>query len=580
MRRKSIALLLGLLVTAMSASACSQNGGEASPSSSSASPSASETSAASPSAASPSAEPTDGPLTKYGTPINVSLLNKFNSNISDKLAPGDTIESNIWTRSIAEDLGINITYPWVVANEQYVDKLNVTLASGSLPDIMLVHDQQFKQLSDAGLLADLTDVFDKYATDLVKSDLGSLNGIFLKAASVDGKQLGLPLITDPTAEARVLWVRMDWLEKLGLPEPQTMDDVIAIAKAFANDDPDGDGKQDTYGLALNKDLFGGFPDINGFFNGYHAYSNSWGDAFWYDDGSGKLVNGSVQPETKTALGKLQELYKAGAIDREFGTKDGGMVTEDVASGKLGLWYGDYWNFVTPIQTAVVNDPNAKFKAFSLPSADGEPAKASVTFPLTGYWVVKKDFEHPEALIKLVNYYYEKKYGAEGKGNTPDNQQTFFSSADGKIKSSYVAPVWISGTLDPKTLSVIDAIKKNDPSGLNESYRTDYDNYIKGKEGDASHYGDFQNYDPDISPQLTRRAYADQNRLVVNAFYGPLTKTMESSNDALKKLQMETFTRIIMGSVSIDEFDKYVENWNKLGGDKITEEVNAWYATNR
>lgn len=573
-----MALLLTVLMAAMSVSACSQSGNETK--SSNKAGTAETNTASSGNAGTSGTETADGPLTKYETPIDISLLNKFNSNISDKLAAGDTIESNIWTRSIAEDLGINITYPWVVANEQYVDKLNVTLASGSLPDIMLVHDQQFKQLSEAGRLEDLTEIYDRYATDLVKSDLGALDGMFLNASKVDGKLLAVPLITSPTAEARMLWVRTDWLEKLQLPEPKTMDDVMTIAKAFANDDPDGNGKKDTYGLGLTKDLIGGFPDINGFLNGYGGYSNSWGDMIWYDDGSGKLINGSVQPEVKTGLGKLQELYKAGAIDREFGTKDGGMVTEDVVSGKLGMWYGDYWNFVTPVQPAAMKDPNAKFKAYPLPSADAQPAKASVTFPLSGYWVVKKGAAHPEALIKLLNYYYVKRIGEAGKGNTVEDQTTFIASTDGKVKSSLVAPVWNPGTLDPKTTSVLEAVKNNDPSTLNESYKIDYDNYMKGKDGDVSHYADFLNYDPALSPSLIRKGYIDQNLLVVNAFYGPLTKTMESNNDALKKLQMETFTRIIMGTDSVDAFDAYVDKWKKLGGDNITEEVNAWYTANR
>ena len=40
---------------------------------------------------------------------------------------------------------------------------------------------------------------------------------------------------------------------------------------------------------------------------------------------------------------------------------------------------------------------------------------------------------------------------------------------------------------------------------------------------------------------------------------------------------ESFTKIIMGA-SLDEFDKFVASWKSLGGDKIIEEVNAWYDT--
>lgn len=47
---------------------------------------------------------------------------------------------------------------------------------------------------------------------------------------------------------------------------------------------------------------------------------------------------------------------------------------------------------------------------------------------------------------------------------------------------------------------------------------------------------------------------------------------------LNKIESETFTKIIMGNAGIDEFDKFVKQWNQLGGEDITEEVNAWAAS--
>ena len=47
-------------------------------------------------------------------------------------------------------------------------------------------------------------------------------------------------------------IRKDWLAKLGLKEPQTVDDLYTIAKAFTEQDPDGNGKKDTYGLIIPK----------------------------------------------------------------------------------------------------------------------------------------------------------------------------------------------------------------------------------------------------------------------------------------------------------------------------------------
>jgi putative aldouronate transport system substrate-binding protein len=51
-------------------------------------------------------------------------------------------------------------------------------------------------------------------------------------------------------------------------------------------------------------------------------------------------------------------------------------------------------------------------------------------------------------------------------------------------------------------------------------------------------------------------------------------------EALDKLEKETFTKIIMGTSSVDEFDNFVAAWKKLGGDTIVKEVNDWLASQK
>jgi len=54
--------------------------------------------------------------------------------------------------------------------------------------------------------------------------------------------------------------------------------------------------------------------------------------------------------------------------------------------------------------------------------------------------------------------------------------------------------------------------------------------------------------------------------------------MSDKNATLTKMEYETFTKIIMGAAPIEEFDKFVENWYKLGGEQMTNEVNEWGKT--
>jgi len=303
---------------------------------------------------------------KYDPPVKVTAWRYTES--SYKYENGDTIEDNIYTKTYLSDLGIDLEYVWTVPIEQFEQKLNVSIASGDLPDIMWLTNKQLTDLADNDMLYDLTELYEKYATDLTKSILEQDEKAF-NTAKINGRLMAIPKTASAVDGLQILHVRTDWLEKLGLAEPKTMDDVLTIARAFVNQDPDGNGVKDTIGLGLTKTFltdnhFGGA----GFFAGFHAYPQKWVEL-----ADGTLGYGSIQPETKEALKVLQQMYKEGLLDLEFGVKDRAKVTESVASGKLGMFYGGMSSPGAIIQDNVNNDPNAEWKAFPIVSADDQPA---------------------------------------------------------------------------------------------------------------------------------------------------------------------------------------------------------------
>ena len=85
----------------------------------------------------------------------------------------------------------------------------------------------------------------------------------------------LPNMNATVYNLSLLWIRQDWLDNLGLARPETMEDVINIARAFTKDDPDQNGADDTYGLAFSQTLFDGTTSLVGLFNGYGAYPDHW-----------------------------------------------------------------------------------------------------------------------------------------------------------------------------------------------------------------------------------------------------------------------------------------------------------------
>src|SRR5690606_22995169 len=104
-------------------------------------------------------------------------------------------------------------------------KLNLAISSNQLPDVFRVNATQLQQLIEANMIMDLTELFDKYASERVKGYMEADRSSY-ESGMKDGKLYGIPqmhwgFIDQPD----FIWIRNDWKETLGLPDPQTIDDV-------------------------------------------------------------------------------------------------------------------------------------------------------------------------------------------------------------------------------------------------------------------------------------------------------------------------------------------------------------------
>ncbi|AZN41660.1 extracellular solute-binding protein [Paenibacillus albus] len=503
---------------------------------------------------------------KYDPAITVHAVRPVESNVT--FDSGDSINKNIWTDEFTNSLGINMVYDWTtVKNDDYVNKLNVSIASGEkMADIYQVNASQLQLLADAGQLADLTDVFNKFASPLTKKLMNGDGGKGMNSATFDGKLLAIPQIGGTITSNDVLWIRTDWLKNVGLSEPKTIDDLVKIATAFTNQDPDKNGKKDTVGLGITQGpalTNGGVADLGGLFAGFKAYPDRW-----IKDQSGQAVFGSIQPEVKQALGKLQEMYKSGLIDREWAVKDSDKFGEDVLTNKVGMWFGANWNSMYPIDITK-NKDLLQVKPFSIASVDGQQPVVQVVDPsVNNYFVVNKDFEHPEAIVKLLNDFQEKLWGEtsdfEKYGTNASQSVSYFKYP---LVQSWPTTKDIPDNLD----AVRGALSSSDASKLNSEQNGIYASIKAFNDGDiVKGYATARQYDAfDV---IKRDDLSNQQ---FSLFYGAPTPTMVEKKQALDKMEQEAFTKIIMGAAPIAEFDNFVANWKKLGGDQITQEVNDW-----
>ncbi|NMO97705.1 extracellular solute-binding protein [Paenibacillus lemnae] len=506
------------------------------------------------------------PMGAFEPAISIDAIRYVGEEV--KFPEGQDIKNNVWT-DLYTELGMNLNYKWIVTGkEQYDSKVNIAIASNDLPDILEVNATQLRQLADAGQLADLTAAFENYASDDLKKVM-NIDPNALPSATFDGKLLAMPS-TQPVigGSAPLLWVRADWMEKLNLDPPSTIEDVIKIAEAFATQDPDGNGVDDTYGFALNKDVGTSGFSI-GFMNGYGAYPQ-----IWVDKGDGELVYGSIQPEMKTALASLQEMYKNKLIDPEFGVKDTIKVFETITSNKIGLLSGPSWYPAWPFWDMVKEDSSIDWVSYPIPSQEGGNASVQMPFSVSHYYVVTKGFEHPEAIIKMANLYYEKLYSDNAEFEKYGTVTTDKDSI-GVNKYSLVEVVNPNKDLIRQEELETALETKSDEGISSAETKIMYEEFVRYLDGsNPAGWSGYKASGPDGSMKQLR-ILNDEGKVISNGFVGAPTETMGQRKATLDTMEQEVFTKIIIGESSVDAFDKFVEDWKKLGGDSITQEVNEW-----
>lgn len=503
-------------------------------------------------------------LAKYEPEIELHFVRETGQGLNELInhLPGETLEKNRWTELYKQMLGINIIYDWKAEGDVFSRKLGSVITSGNIPDVVWVNDQQLRQLYRAGLIEDLTAVYEEYATSFTKEVYTMEGSRLIESATIDGKMMGIPQIDSPIEKAQYIWIRTDWLEYLELAEPKTMNDLIEISKAFTFEDPDQNNIDDTLGLAITKHLWDPVMGITNFMAGFGAYPG-----IWIENEYGELVHGGVQEEVKEALSVLQNMYKAGILDDEFFLKDGNKVKKQIAAGKIGILYGEQWgSFVAGVSRE--QNPDAQWKPLPIVSVTGKEVKVPLKYNSNSYLVVKKGTTHPEAIMKMINLYLEKNWGETSE------YELFYSTP---------YPVWQLSPINPypasKNLDAFRQLEAVRASGnfaeLEQEAKSIYENIIHYfTENNEAGWGWEKTYGVNGAFSILEQ-YIKNDSLLYDRFYGPPTTTMVEMKTILDNYIHDSYVEFILGR-SMNEFDLFVEKWKEMGGREMTEEVNEWY----
>ena len=520
----------------------------------------------------------DLPFSKYSETVTVHLGGSMNPNA--KIPDGMSYEDNSYTRLLKEDFNIEVVYDWVASSSDFDEKMNLCIGSGAIPDLMNVNATQYRALLKYDMIQPLGQYFDDYASDTLKGYVESGGDELQKCITNDkGEMMAIPAPSMMVGEINEMWIRQDWLDNLGLEVPRTWDEMAAVAEAFVTQDPDGNGEADTIGIlgpsnsdhmnAVGNNQYG----LDPLFSSFQSYPQ-----YWLQDEDGTVKYGSIQPETRTALEKIQKLYTDKLIDQEMLVRNDSK--EPLLAGKVGIFFGPWWSGYTVADATLAGE--ADWRAYFTPLAEDGNYYTHMPNPTSKYVVASKNCKNPEAAFKIANYLIanEQQWVDDGISSTSGLGASDFyplwngyDNADEIEVSTETLEKYLAGEI---TMDDVDfsqhKLLKSDMEAVKKLKKEPYDDFSLDK----------WNLDSDLAktnlPRLVAllvggHSYVHDKYVPVYNAYNGQTETMEAKWANLKKMEEETFAKIITGKADISEFDTFVKNWKSQGGDQILKEIN-------
>ncbi len=353
-------------------------------------------------------------------------------------ASGPAVDLNVWMyasapegaappadwevyKTIKEKLGINLKFTMIPQGADGDTKVSALAASNDLPDVFELQNRNRALLfkfAEQGLLGETAKLLPMMPerTKLRYSDESLKN-----LDTYNGKVYGLQEPAKGQLYRRYgLFIRQDWLDKLSLKAPTTLDEFMAVAKAFTEKDPDGNGKNDTYG-------FGGFLD--GSPGGMGVYFDPIFGAFglpgaWDFSDMSKFGASYKNPNYQKAVQAFQQMNQTKVLDPDWPTLKLDDFRARWKQGKYGMFVEDFCALSCKANYKDFDTNNPKGSLVLIAPPKGPDGKNAVsTFSATGLNLIvsKKamDAGKGPAIAKLLEWansgegYYLLGFGKEG-----------------------------------------------------------------------------------------------------------------------------------------------------------------------
>ena len=434
----------------------------------------------------------------------------------------------------------NLDIMWT-PSDSYDDKLNLILAGGGEDMPMIIAtDKKSPAIINAARSGALWDI-EQYLPDY--PHLKNSKSVVNDNIRIDGKLYGV--YRGRALGRNGLTYRKDWAENLGLSAPETIEDVYNMLYQFTYGDPDGNGEDDTYGLALSK-ATAPFDIMQTWFGA----PNGWTEE------DGRLIPEQQTEEYLEALKWFRKLCEEGLIKKDFPTRDASTKTDDIKTQKAGMVVDaldDGRRVMDYFQTQGIEGPDLDFVGAIKKDENSQPATMA-TLGCQGFFVITKAAKTEEDVRKCLDFLDKMNdpemmtlanYGLEGNHYHFDEEGRLIPSQDTTLNQEYQA--------------------------LNQLVS-------------------YTEYAPNTDPYVTlnRGEYYDKQQAVISAneqyaVSDPAAGILGDSEEyvkngvALDKIIEDARVQFIVGQIDEEQLKAQWDLWSKSGGDKVIEEVNAIYS---
>lgn len=503
------------------------------------------------------------PLGKYPELVTYTI-GKLGTPNRSGMPEEDTYEDNNYTRYLRRILNIQNKDIFELANvEEYQEKLKILIGEKNLPDVMLVTDKTLlDRMVEEDLLEDLSQAYEQCTSDRIKDMYRSYGDDFLKEYTYDGRLMAMP-DAEVDYGTSMLWLRKDWMDQLGLAEPETPEEAYEIIRIFAEENP-GECPEGNVGLAFS--LPGKMSSDSTFslqpvFNTRNAFPG-----VWVEDADGQFVYGSVTSDTRDALELANRLYTNGVLDSGFMLRTSENILNLMNNGACGAVCGLWWLPYGYLQGSRESQ-GADWQPYVLCEED-HFVRTPSSYERISCVVVRKGYEHPEVVPKILTAFYD--YAGNAGSETAEEVNAYRSMAVRPEALPLTINVDYKDALFRCTENVKAALS-GEVSGWSEVgpdqlIAEKCRNYLEGDQKDIYAWTTYR-------ARITAVEKLAQVKIEYVNEDDSMTRNIKIPDELIRR-EEEIFIQVITGEKGLESFDEFVAEWYENGGEALTKEVNS------